>query len=160
MKYIPLTQGKYALVDDKDFSELSKFKWYAHAQKSVNNTFYAVRTLIKEDRKKTMIYMHRCIANTPQGMATDHIDGNGLNNQISNLRVCTTKQNLCNKGKQINNTSGLKGVSWHKATQRWRATLNHNGKSIHLGGFDSKEFAREAYVFACRKYQGEFANLK
>lgn len=153
MKLITLTQGKYAMVDNKDFTVLSKFKWYAHLQKSTYNTFYAVRMCGRK-----LLYMHREIMNTPKNMETDHIDGDGLNNCRSNLRICTSRENRCNKRRQKNNTSGFIGVSWHKASNKWRATLTNNGKSLSLGHFTLKKYAYEAYINGCRKYHGEFIN--
>ena len=76
MKKIKLTQGKYAIVDDEDFAYLNQWRWYYH-----NN--YAVHT----NKNKSRIYMHRFILNTPKKMFSDHINGNGLDNRRSNLRI-------------------------------------------------------------------------
>lgn len=155
MKKIPLTQGKFALVDDEDFEKLSKFKWYAN---KLHNSFYAMRHS-KEDNRK-FILMHREILKTPNKKVTDHIDQNGLNNQRSNLRVATPSQNQHNKGGYKNNTSGLKGVMWHKRDKKWFARTKLNGKNIYLGYYTSKELAHEAYVAGCKKYHGKFTPLK
>jgi len=88
----------------------------------------------------------------------DHIDGNGLNNKKSNLRLCTNNQNLYNRAKCKNNTSGFKGVKWKKDSKKWVAAINVNNKRIYLGQYTSKIKAHEAYVAACKKYHGEFAN--
>lgn len=148
MKRIKLTQGKFALVDDADYEMLNKWKWCAI--KSGKN-FYAQRY--------HSIIMHREILQTPKGLETDHIDGNGLNNQRSNLRIATHSQNGKNRGKCNNNTSGFKGVSWNKKNKRWQANIKINGKRKYLGEFTSKELAHIAYCEACTKYHGEFANL-
>lgn len=145
----------YTLVDDKDYGELSAFKWYARKN---GNTFYAARSL-KVVGKQTTVLMHAQIMKTPKVMVTDHIvPGNGLNNQRSNLRVCTQSQNLMNQGSQLNNTSGFKGVTWHKGAKKWQAQIRVNKKHINLGLFPTKELAYEAYVEACEKYHGAFAN--
>jgi hypothetical protein len=60
----------------------------------------------------------------------DHIDGNPSNNKIENLREATQGQNLCNKTKQSNNKSGIKGVFWDSRRKEWTATCQVNGKSI------------------------------
>lgn len=89
----------------------------------------------------------------------DHIDGNGLNNDIENLRAATRSQNLQNTGKKKNNTSGFKGVVWHKQAQKWQARTWHEGKSHYLGLFDTPEAAHEAYKAAATKLHGEFARF-
>jgi len=101
MKKIKLTKKQVALVDDSDYEELNRFKW--HARKTVK-TFYAERTFTIGNGKRKNVFMHRYIMQTPKGFDTDHIDGNGLNNQRSNLRVCTRSENLRNQGKKPNNT--------------------------------------------------------
>lgn len=92
----------------------------------------------------------------------DHTDGNPSNNRWSNLREVTTTQNLQNKRIQSNNSSGLKGIHKHKYNGiwqgKWRATINVNKISKHLGLFDSPEEAHQAYMTAAEKYFGVFAN--
>lgn len=108
MKKIPLTKGQVALVDDEDYEMVSRYKWYTQ---DINKTLYAQRMIVtKGTGKRVTMFMHRLIMNTPQGMDTDHIDRNGLNNQKSNLRICTRTQNLLNRGMLKSNTSGYKGV--------------------------------------------------
>lgn len=89
----------------------------------------------------------------------DHKDGNRANNAIDNLRDCTRSQNLQNMKRQKNNKCGKKGVSQrpHAKTKTWRATIRHNGKLIHLGNFETKEAAHDAYVQAAKRLFGEYA---
>lgn len=89
----------------------------------------------------------------------DHIDGNGLNNDIENLRAATSSQNNQNKGAPKNNTSGFKGVSLHKQTKKWVATISHGGKLHYLGLFDTPEAAHQAYTAAATKLHKEFARF-
>lgn len=96
---------------------------------------------------------------TPEGMDTDHIDGDGLNNQRSNLRVCTHAENTRNVKMHKDNTSGFKGVCLHKATGKWRVEIMTNGKKVNIGLFVSKFDAHEAYVEACIKYHGNFSRV-
>lgn len=87
----------------------------------------------------------------------DHINGNGLDNRICNLREATNSQNSKNTKKPKNNTSGLIGVHFEKYTQRWRACIKVNYKQINLGrfvNFDEAVFARKE---AEKKYFGEWA---
>ena len=65
----------------------------------------------------------------------DHIDGNKLNNSISNLREVSSSENSKNLKRAKNNTSGVTGVGWHKARSMWRAYIIVGGKQVHLGNF-------------------------
>jgi hypothetical protein len=151
MKQIPLTQGKVALIDDEDFEFLSSLKWYAT---KTDKHYYAYRGA--HHRKDVMI-MHRVIMNCPSGLVVDHIDGNTLNNQKINLRICSRSQNSMNKNVDIDSGSGFKGVSWSKGDGKWRARIRLNGKSIWLGNFCSADEAARAYDNAAKKLFGEFA---
>jgi len=152
--------GKFALVDDKDFEMLNEHRWHCL------NKGYAIRK-IRVDGKRTALLMHRLIMNTPEGMDTDHIDGNKLNNQKSNLRICTRSQNQMNRGVGKNNWLGIKGVSHHTRTINGKtytyitAHIGVNGKLIHLGHFPTIELASKARNAAALKYHREFgrANL-
>ena len=147
MKEIPLTQGKVAIVDDDMFEYLNQWKWH------LSKFGYAVR------KPKEQIYMHRLIMGSPKGMATDHINRDKLDNRRENLRTCTTSENMQNRGKQSNNTSGYKGVFWSIPAKRWRAQIVVMKKAIHLGLFDTPEEAHEEYLKAEKKHFGEFAYL-
>lgn len=157
MKYIKLTQGKKAMVDDEDYEELSQYRWLAGKNW---NTFYASRIIKLENGKYVRLHMHRFIMNTPKGMQTDHIDHNGLNNCKENLRICTCSENAMNQSKPKNNTSGYKGVSWHKKNKKWRSKICIKGKNIYLGYFLIKQDAYKAYCEASKKYHGEYGNTK
>ena len=148
MKLIKLTKGQFAIVDDSDFEYLNQFKWHL----SCNG--YAARKLHKSD-----IFMHRIINNTPEGLFTDHINRNGLDNRRKNLRSATYSQNSMNRSRQKNNTSGYNGVYWHSQARKWRTTIRLNGKFIHLGLFEDKTEAAKAYNIGAKKYYGEFANF-
>jgi flagellar basal body rod protein FlgC len=101
--------------------------------------------------------MHRLIMNTPDGMDTDHINSNGLDNRRQNLRICTHAENLANRKKQISNTSGYKGVSWDKSCKKWAANISICGKYKKLGRFTDLVEAARAYDAAAKEVYGEFA---
>lgn len=67
----------------------------------------------------------------------DHRDGDKHNNKLNNLREATKQINAINSGLPSNNSSGVKGVSWHKAGRKWTAQIKHNQKKIHLGSYDT-----------------------
>jgi len=90
----------------------------------------------------------------------DHIDGNRSNNAISNLRLTTAYQNSWNMKITKRNTSGIKGISWYKATKKWSVEIMAQGKKIFLGRFEDLEFAELIVNEARAKYHGEFAREK
>lgn len=87
----------------------------------------------------------------------DHKDRNRDNNRLDNLRAATNSQNSANSKRPIHNTSGLKGVTWHKQRQKWASQIRKNGKNMHLGLFETPEAAHEAYKQAANDNFGEFA---
>lgn len=117
-----------------------------------------VQPLIKNG-KQTTLRMHRLLINASEGMEVDHKDGNGLNNQKSNIRLATRSQNRMNRPKQSRNTSGFKGVSWDKTHKIWMAYITLNNVQKNLGYFKSKEDAYKAYCKAGIKYHKEFAHI-
>lgn len=152
-KSIPLTRGKFAIVDDEDFEELSKHKWYCSI------AGYAIRSIYVGRKQQTKIWMHREIIHTPPDMQTDHINGNRLDNRRGNLRICTSCGNSKNRKLNKNNISGFKGVAWDKKHKRWWVHIKTNGNQKHLGYFDDTVQAAHAYDEAAKKYHGEFARL-
>jgi HNH endonuclease/AP2 domain len=88
----------------------------------------------------------------------DHIDNNPRNNNIENLRKCSQSENTCNKRMQKNNTSGYKGVSYCKRTEKWKCNITFNGMDIWLGRFSSREKAVEEIKKARISIHKEFAN--
>lgn len=79
-----------------------------------------------------------------------------MNNRIANLREATAAENQRNRGKNLNNTSGYKGVYWDKPVSKWRAQLSLHRRSVFFGYFDTPEAAARAYQEGARKIHGEF----
>lgn len=157
MKKIKLTQNKYTLVDDEDFKKLNQFKWFARKD-SKSGIFYVARNSKTIKGKRHMVHMHREIMNVLKNIDIDHKDGNGLNNQKNNLRLATRSQNNMNQKKRKDNISGFKGVSWRKDNKKWRTNISVEGKTITIGYFKTALEASKAYIKACIKYHGKFAN--
>jgi len=157
MKEITLSQGKVAQVDDDMFEYLNQWKWTAYKNPK-DKTWYALRATGGRKNHKT-IYMHREIMNPQAGMEVDHKDGNGLNNQKGNLRICTKSQNQYNKSIQKNNKSGYKGVWFDKIRLRWAVSITIDGKSRRIGRYTDIVQAARAYDEAAKRYYGEFAKL-
>lgn len=160
MKEIPLTQGKVALVDDSDFERLSRHKWHAHKSSSTTS-WYARRNIRIRPRVQTTILMHREILGLEYSSHDgDHRDGNGLNNQRSNLRPASRSQNLQNQqGHLKKKYSRFKGVHRDVARSRscWLAQIRVNGKQKVIGSFRNEEVAALAYNEAARIHFREFA---
>lgn len=151
-KELVLSQGKVALVDDEDYEWANQWNWCA--EKKRNGRFYAGRF----DRiTKQQLVLHREILQAPKRMQVDHINGDGLDNRRSNLRLATHTENLRNRGMNSNNRSGYKGVSWHKQRGKWCAKIMVGRRGISLGLFFDPVEAALAYDEAARNYFGEFA---
>lgn len=86
----------------------------------------------------------------------DHKDRNPANNRFDNLREATSSQQMANRRRFSNNSSGFRGV--HGRHGRWRAVLQYQKKRIHLGYFHSPAAASEAYQEAAKIHFGEFAD--
>jgi hypothetical protein len=91
--------------------------------------------------------------------AIDHINGDALDNRIANLRCATPSQNQHNKRRPANNTSGVKGIYWHKRRQRWCARATVGGKTVHFGYFKDIDEACRVYEAKVCELHGEFARL-
>lgn len=153
MKQIPLTRGQMAIVDDKDYESLSQWKWQCTARG------YAIRTGRKADGalRGSGILMHRQIMDAPQGLEVDHVNGNRLDNQRGNLRVCTGEQNRSHitKRKGSRTYKGARPLDGH-----WVAYLtNGKGNQEYLGFYRTEEEAAIAYNRRAREIWGERAVL-
>lgn len=158
MKEIKLTQGKIAIVDDADFEWLNQWKWYAYWSR---HYWYAIRTDCSFQEKRT-VRMHRAILEYHgfdlTGLDVDHINHDGLDNRLINLRPATRNQNQQNQY-PVRGMNKHKGVHWHSWHHKWTAQIRNNSHLIHLGYFDNEKEAAIAYNAAARVLFGEFAHL-
>ena len=116
-----------------------------------------------KDGKATNKKIHRLICqafldNPDDKPIVDHIDGNPSNNNLENLRWATNKENLQNSKIPKNNTSGFKGVTFHKPTNKWRAYIHIDGITIHIGLFENIEDVKAARIARANQVFGNFTN--
>jgi len=157
MKQIPLTQGKVAIVDDCDYDFLTQWTWCVSIRP--DGRPYAVRAS-RGSKGKHHVLMHREVAHRAGllGQYVDHRNNTRpLDNRRANLRPATKSQNGANRGPTRLNTSGYKGVFWHKRGRKWQAQIIVNQTAIHLGLFVDKIAAARAYNQAAIEYFGTFA---
>lgn len=173
MKLIPLSKtgkhaGKhFAIVDDEDYEYLNQFNWSII---KASHSYYALRNLKRINKKQPKILMHRLILGlNSKNEHADHIDGNGLNNQKSNLRKCSHQQNMKNRLSAKGASSKYLGVS--KLITRtevkeyvyWKACINVDKKNINICHLsytpDNEILAAKKYDDMAKFYHGEFANL-
>jgi HNH endonuclease len=148
MKLIPLTQGKFALVDDEDYQYLKQWKWHWSAG-------YAER---KEypGGKQTHVHMHRVILNAPKGVLVDHKDGDTLNNQRANLRPSTHSTNAMNMRKH-RGSSRYKGVC--KEGNSFRVQIWKDNKKVFSTMTKNERHAAMIYDLNATAVFGEYARL-
>lgn len=129
---------------DKMFEEkVAAIKWYKN--KSSNKKYYVRGCLSRNN----MIYIHRFLTNCPEGLTVDHIDGNPFNNTMSNLRVCTLKENIKNRFEH----PAKKGFYFDKVLNKYFAELYRDGKRIRSAGVPTPKEAREKYLEMYNNYK-------
>lgn len=177
MKEIKLSKGYTTLIDDEDYELVSKSSWFAKIANKYRNTLYAARTISNSTQREfystligspilgTQLTLHRLILKCGPNDMVDHIDGNGLNNQKSNLRVCTVQQNAQNRKRRTDNVAGYKGVLRNKhilpGSRCWQAKITDpkTKKQITVGNYYTKEDAAIAYNEMAIKLFGDYALL-
>lgn len=163
MKMIQIDRLKQVLNYD---SENGEFRWAVYQGPNAKQGHIAGSVsksvgyrYIKVDRRRyaahrlAWFYVH---GRWPAGLI-DHKNTDRTDNSILNLREATQSTNKANRAAPKNNTSGIKGVSWCKAQQKWQVSICRQYKQTHLGFFDCKEDAAATYRRAAEKLFGEFA---
>jgi hypothetical protein len=152
--YVPLTQGYVAVIDAADVPLVEAWNWHALVG---SHTVYACRTDLSTG-VRIAVLMHRSLIGAIS-QYVDHRDGDGLNNRRKNLREATGAENQSNARRRADNTSGAKGVGWHKDRRKWQARIVANRVEHHLGYFDTVADAAEAYAAASTKMHGAFGRI-
>ena len=145
---IPLSKGKWAIVDEEDYTTLNKHNWHITA------SGYAVRRIQGQNYG-----MHRQILGLKKGEYCDHVNGDKLDNRKENLRKATPSQNMMNRKVGKNSKSGYKGVIWRPTRSKWQAYIRLNKKNTYLGLYKDKKEAARAYNQAASDIYGQYARL-
>jgi hypothetical protein len=133
VRRIPVGNSLFATVDAAECKRLSKYKWYVMRR--------GRKTYARCCARGRMVFMHRMIMRPRKGYVVDHIDGNGLNNRRCNLRVCTQRENMANRGPH-GGASGFIGV--YRKGDKWYGGIKYRGKFYYLGLFDDPVQAAQA----------------
>lgn len=138
------------LVDKEDYKRIKMFRW------TIDNHGYAVSKAYSGTSSGLRVKMHRLIMSFPDGLMIDHRDMNKLNNKKENLRICNKSTNSANRFTQSNNKLKIKGVTFRKDRNKYRATIGFNNKQYFLGNFETAEDAKSAYNAKAREFFGDF----
>ena len=149
LRYEPETGLFYWLVCASKrvrIGDIAGNKHFNYIRINVNGRPYLAHRL-------AFLYMTGTIPNK-----VDHKDQDGSNNKWNNLREATSSQNNCNSALHSNNTSGIKGVSWCKRYNKFRARIALDKKTHYLGHYDDAEEARKVIETFRENLHGVFAN--
>lgn len=149
---LPLTRDLSAIIDAADVDAVSAHSWCA--QKGAPNNLTYARGWVDGRH----VYLHRFLWRAwglPEPQALDHINGDPFDNRRVNLRACTAAQNNRNSGRRKHTRSGYKGA--YKHGRNWQAQIYVDGKTRHLGMYETPQEAHAAYVAAAQRIAGEFA---
>lgn len=147
-------------IDESDWSRIVVYNWNPHSRKG--GGWYAIRNLRQPDGSwRGTTSVHRDLLDAPKGAHIDHIDGDGLNNCRSNLRLATAAGNAQNRRPLVGASSPYKGVRLRKGivARPWQAVIWRDGKQRSLGHYATEIEAAVAYDVAAVETFGEFAWL-
>lgn len=138
-------------IDLDDYENCKNICWHTnHGKQTEDNYIYG-------SKDKKQFPLHQFLLGKVEGLVVDHINHNTMDNRRKNLRMVTLSENAMNQRIKSNNTSGVKGVRWHKATQKWQVDITVNQKQIYLGVYENFDEAVKVRKQAEEKYFGEYS---
>lgn len=141
------SKGEEFWFDKEDYELIKNYTWY-----------FGTKGEVIAKVNHTSLLLHRLVMNvTDFEIQVDHIKHKRFDNRKSQLRIVDNSKNQMNSKKRKDNTSGCKGVSWHKKNGMWYAYINVNKKRIHLGYFHKLEEAIRVRKNAEKKYFGKYS---
>lgn len=158
MKQLMLQNGGFALVDDEDYKELSKYKWYADYRPRSCYIRRMERRNTPEGPRQRYVYLHRQIMQPPPGMQVDHINSDATDNRRENLRICTRSQNNQNARRRVDSKHSYKGV-WITKGGKYASRIRNGNKRVHIGVYDNEVLAAKAYDQKAKELFGAYAKL-
>lgn len=156
---VEILVGGYAvLIDEADLELVSGYSWSVHRHPRTGKVY------ARSGSGGSNIMMHRLIAQTPEGLDTDHANNDSLDNRRANLRHATRSQNNANREKHSTHagkptSSRYKGVTWDREKRRWRAAIRVNGRAKRLGRFVDEIEAARAYDRAALAQWGDRSRI-
>ena len=146
--------GEYEfLIDTISLEEVSEAvgKWHVHV--TGDGAFKYARSKTKKSNYKKWVYLHRVVTRAPIDKIVDHINHDTLDNRSGNLRLVTISENQQNRrgATRHNKSTGIRGVSWHKATRKWRVQVGINGVTHYIGCYSDIEVAERVSIDSRRK---------
>lgn len=136
MKVVKINGGEMIVDDDFQYERSIGMNNYGYATCYIN-------------RRTTLV--HRMIMGAKEGETIDHINGNKLDNRRSNLRVANKSQN------GVNRVKPPRLAYYFRNNGKWKAQVKFDGKSLHLGYFDTKEEAHEVAKKKHAELHGEYS---
>jgi hypothetical protein len=156
MKLVPLTQGKFAMVDDDDYERVMQHKWCVFKS---NKRFYASTKILHGDKTWKNLMLHRFILNKHQDKNVCFKDKDGFNCCKGNLIELNAGERTHLSEKMVVKTSKYVGVHWSKQRNKWLAIIRFKKQKYDLGGFENEADAAMSYNTKALELYGENAKL-